>query len=584
MNQFSGAIPAQLGSLTGLSFLYLDENALVGDIPAGLGSLVNLVTLWLHHNQLTGNVPESLENLTSLCTPGLTGCWEYGLDLGYNYLNTPAAPQSLADFLQVKDPDWAVTQWRPFTSCEDVPDVPAPECQVLVNFYNATGGTGWYGDENWLEVGVVSWWEGVAINDGRVDRLNLDGMGLKGNIPTDLGTLVEIEELSLRGNELSGPINAALGELEELEWLDLSCNQLTGEIPAELGRLDDLDGLLLDDNQLTGEIPQQLASLDDLDYLDLSSNRLTGTLPDWLGLMTGLSDLDLGDNQFSGNIPTELWELHDLDSLYLGGNQLTGGIPEEIGSMEWLHEVDLSRNRLSGSIPVELGKLESLRILNLSSNQLSGDIPQTLTGLSGLCDLQRPYCDDYGLDLGYNRLSTSPLPQELESFLAEKDPTWRFTQAVNHTLPGQDSQVVSRDGLVDLFIPSGSVPTGSKITFAPLAYPGQKFNDHLVFASTAFLLEIDGSTAAPTVFAPPARLTIRYTDAGVEDLREGSLHLYRWDASRLGWADAAYTCPTPSTYTRSPEDNSISLQICKPGEYALFQAIDYLIYLTFIHH
>ncbi len=34
----------------------------------------------------------------------------YGLDLGYNRLTVPAAPQALEDFLALKDPDWDQTQ------------------------------------------------------------------------------------------------------------------------------------------------------------------------------------------------------------------------------------------------------------------------------------------------------------------------------------------------------------------------------------------------------------------------------------------------------------------------------------------
>ena len=38
----SGEIPAELGSLSNLERLYLNDNALSGEIPAELGSLSNL--------------------------------------------------------------------------------------------------------------------------------------------------------------------------------------------------------------------------------------------------------------------------------------------------------------------------------------------------------------------------------------------------------------------------------------------------------------------------------------------------------------------------------------------------------------
>ena len=62
----SGAIPAQLGNLTGLEDLYLDGNRLSGSIPTRLGRLTNLVWLYLARNQLSGSIPTQLGNLTNL--------------------------------------------------------------------------------------------------------------------------------------------------------------------------------------------------------------------------------------------------------------------------------------------------------------------------------------------------------------------------------------------------------------------------------------------------------------------------------------------------------------------------------------
>ena len=62
----TGAIPAQLGSLTNLHGLSLGGNRLTGEIPAALGNLANLHGLSLGGNQLTGEISAALGNLANL--------------------------------------------------------------------------------------------------------------------------------------------------------------------------------------------------------------------------------------------------------------------------------------------------------------------------------------------------------------------------------------------------------------------------------------------------------------------------------------------------------------------------------------
>ena len=73
-NQLTGAIPGSLGNLANLQHLYLSSSAdvesrLSGSIPAALGDLTNLTDLSLWGNQLTGEIPDSLGNLASLRVP-----------------------------------------------------------------------------------------------------------------------------------------------------------------------------------------------------------------------------------------------------------------------------------------------------------------------------------------------------------------------------------------------------------------------------------------------------------------------------------------------------------------------------------
>ena len=72
-NRLSGKIPAELGNLANLERLYLGGNQLSGKIPAELGNLANLERLYLGGNQLSGEIPAELGNLANLKYLGLGG-------------------------------------------------------------------------------------------------------------------------------------------------------------------------------------------------------------------------------------------------------------------------------------------------------------------------------------------------------------------------------------------------------------------------------------------------------------------------------------------------------------------------------
>ena len=63
--RLSGEIPPELGNLSNLTRLHLDENELSGEIPSEFGR-ANLTNLWLYRNQLSGEIPSELGNLANL--------------------------------------------------------------------------------------------------------------------------------------------------------------------------------------------------------------------------------------------------------------------------------------------------------------------------------------------------------------------------------------------------------------------------------------------------------------------------------------------------------------------------------------
>ena len=333
-NELAGEIPRELGKLRHLRELRLNFNDLTGPIPAQLGDLSNLVELHLNDNDIRGEVPSELGNLRDLEL----------FSLGQNELSGQI-PAELGKLTKV----------RVFS----------------IQTNHLTG-------QIPAELGSLT----------ELTRLSLSHNELMGGIPPELGNLREIEELTLRSNLLSGGIPPELGNLRNLRNLDLAYNGLTGEIPSGLSNLGQLEYLRLGGNFLSGSIPPELGNLRNLMVLDLTNNRLTGEIPRELGKLVNLEELGLGGcNGLSGQIPPELGDLKRLRKLYLYTNSLVGEIPKELAGLQELRDLRLYRNNLTGEIPSELGEIAGLEHLILSFNELEGEIPSELGNIHELREL-----------------------------------------------------------------------------------------------------------------------------------------------------------------------------------------------------
>ena len=415
-----GRIPGSLGKLTALEHLDLSINELHREIPAELGGLTNLESLDLQVNNLTGEVPASfgrLQKLGKLYLAGneLTGCIPQSLqNIPFNDLDQ--LPLKVCGNLPAGQAAGSPTpQPASVTACSNGTAVPEPyyapqliiDCSILLEVRDTLAGSG---DLDWDPGRPITRWEGVVVDrrNGRLHVLELPQRRLAGQIPPELGQLVNLEMLTLQKNELTGEVPGELGQLENLlglflsdnpltgsipselgglsrlRYLDLSATGVTGEIPPELGDMSSLGILDLRDNQLAGMVPPELSRLSNLGILDLSGNLLSGTIPPQLGDMAALSGLNLSGNQLTGTIPAEVGQLPNLRRLHLQGNKLHGEIPPELGEIKVLRQLVLQNNELTGEIPAGLKRARRLETLDLSGNGLSGEIPDWLTGLSGL--------------------------------------------------------------------------------------------------------------------------------------------------------------------------------------------------------
>ncbi|OWM88983.1 probable LRR receptor-like serine/threonine-protein kinase At3g47570 [Punica granatum] len=215
--------------------------------------------------------------------------------------------------------------------------------------------------------------------------LHLDGNGLKGIIPQEIGRLLRLETLSLVNNSFTGELPWNLTGCKELTILSLGGNNLVGRIPDELGSLLKLVQLELPDNHFTGKIPSSLGNLSALSLLFICGNYLEGSIPMELGQVSNLERLQLSSNSLSGNIPTSLYNISSILMFSVGGNNLSGSVPSDVFiTLTRLQGLYLTGNRFSGPIPTSLTNASRLVEISISNNSFMGPIPSDLGGLVNL--------------------------------------------------------------------------------------------------------------------------------------------------------------------------------------------------------
>ncbi|CAN6851627.1 unnamed protein product [Brassica oleracea] len=205
-NNFSKDIPDTL--LVNVNILDLRNNRLSGHIPEFINTQ-NISILLLRGNNFTGHIPHQLCGLSNI----------HLLDLANNGLS-------------------------------------GPSCLSNISFGSGKEDTSNIYDFSFSHSNVV------AI-------FNLSQNEFSGDIPEELGGLMELHALKLSHNYLSGVIPRCFSGLKTVESLDFSFNGLHGEIPPQLSELSNLGVFKVTYNNLSGVIPQggHIISFDANSYL-----------------------------------------------------------------------------------------------------------------------------------------------------------------------------------------------------------------------------------------------------------------------------------------------------------------------------
>ncbi|KAG4177104.1 hypothetical protein ERO13_A11G294123v2, partial [Gossypium hirsutum] len=299
-NRFTGPLPR-----VNLGLLNLGSNSLTGKIPPSLGH-INLSMLNLRNNSMFGALPSTLQNSSLIM-----------LDFSENHFNG-SVPEWIGD----KHSRLKVLSLR---SNHFDGHIPHRICdlQYLQNLdlaHNNISGT------------IPKCFSNLTAMANRSNQSNYIYEWV--STRTTLFYLSALLVLKGREDEYS----ATLGLVTSM---DLSTNSLTGEIPKEIGSLIELRSLNLSANLLTGNIPNEIGSMELMESLDLSMNRLNGEIPPSISSLNFLNHFNVSYNNLTGQIPIST-QLQSFENFSYMGNHLCGppltkncitkGIPTDVAN------------------------------------------------------------------------------------------------------------------------------------------------------------------------------------------------------------------------------------------------------------
>ncbi|CAL5395123.1 unnamed protein product [Camellia sinensis] len=220
-----GNIPSEIGNVSNLAFLSLQQNGLTGFIPSTIKALGKLQILHLSNNKLQGAIPDEICQLKNMGDLRLNQNELFGL---------------------------------------------IPEC-----LGNITSLRYLYLNSNKLTFVIPT----KLGNLKDILEINLSSNSLYGNLPPQLGSFKVAILIDFSMNQFTGNIPSTIIGLQNLVTLSLAHNKLQGSIPDSFDSMVSLEFLDLSCNDLSNVIPKSLETLSHLSYLNVSFNKLRGQIP-----------------------------------------------------------------------------------------------------------------------------------------------------------------------------------------------------------------------------------------------------------------------------------------------------------------
>ena len=275
----------------------------------------------------------------------------------------------LADYLPEQSGFPRAAQTYAFTTLTDQ--------LVLEEIYDQLGGARWLDDTGWLRGDHCSWSGILCDLNGFVNAVWLQGNGLEGQLPKEIGRLTYLQSLDVSHNDLSGSLIDELSDIPNLSSLYAKNSGLSGPVPASFGSQQTLQHLDLSANNFAGGL-DILFSLKSLKQLNAANNNFEGIFNSALTTMPQLERLDLSYNYLSGDLTTLSNNLPSLRRFIMDGNLLHGLLPETLRDLAGLTELRVSDNELTGIISETMGNFIARTNYSLIGNQFICPYPSAL--------------------------------------------------------------------------------------------------------------------------------------------------------------------------------------------------------------
>jgi Leucine-rich repeat (LRR) protein len=434
-NNFDGQIPKDINQLTSLRYLNLSNNALKGGFPRGLGKCHLLEKLILHHNHLSGELPAGVGDPNGdMCpllrvldvsdNPDLGGdvCIEMmgklkGRVITHHHTyhsRDPGTGRALVEKgVKITHPDPCLIAIYNGQLAVDI--IKAQHTQRNVRTldieFNAmmdlraaipqlASGMGVEGWEKLPQHKNLAACTGLVLDPGGwIVKIELENMGLDGEVPESICKLMCLRNLNLSYNQLGGTIPHDIGSLKSLIVLDLSCNavishtELYDPVLCQYAPNETSQSLHRQELRITraksaqrqqkkkrADRKEKTRLADEMAMIKQAMGQAAPktaekerpeSSPAYREVDKAQGGEEAGNGRpktapafyqktpttkgIAGVIPESIGQLKKLKWLYLNDNQLVGNIPLSIRTVPLLERVHLQNNRLSGEIPPNIG-------------------------------------------------------------------------------------------------------------------------------------------------------------------------------------------------------------------------------------